>query len=349
MTAFAYTMRYSLFVFFLPFLFFTHIVTVFGQDTEVEATSTTQAVSEPVTLPRYPTERVPGGDAVVGDFVVGPGKIDVVVEKGSSKVVEMIVTNRTGESRQFNITVQDVTGSQNPDESVILLGEDRGPYSIKDYINVPHTSFLLDHNERARIPVTISVPQNASPGGLYGTVLIDTVAIDARKGELGGTVPQSAIIARIGSLFFVTVPGDVMQEGALKNFGTISDQIFFAHGPIPFGILIENTGSIHLAPYGELTISNIFGEQVGYLELAPWFVFPQSLRLREVVWDRDFLFGRYTATVAINRGYDDVIDTRRYSFWVLPWKPVLAIFVTLFVFFFLIRLFLTTFEFKRRS
>jgi hypothetical protein len=297
---------------------------------------------------KYQTERIPGGDSVIGDFVVGPGKIDVTLNPGESKIVEMLVTNRTGERRVFNLTTEDMTGSNDLTKPVVLLGGARGPYSLKDYLIVPDRSFELGQNERARIPVTISIPPDAEPGGLYGSMLVDTVAIEADSGVTNQTVPQSAIVARIGTLFFVTVSGEIVREARMSEFGTLGKKKFYGNGPIPFGILHENTGSMHIVPYGEVRITNMLGEEVGFVELEPWFVLPQSERLREITWNRDLLFGRYTATAQINRGYDDVIDTLSVSFWVLPWKLVTGAFGILFFTLFLIRLFFRTFEFKRR-
>lgn len=297
----------------------------------------------------YPTERIPGGDGIVGDFVVGPGKVDITLEPGESMVVEMLVTNRTGERRRFNLTTEDMTGSRDLNTPILLLGSDRGPYSLKDYLSVPAVQFELEQNERARVPVTISIPPDAEPGGLYGSVLVNTTAIEAVSGESENTVPQSAIVARIGTLFFVTVPGEVEQNGKLKKFGTREDQRFYGSGPISFGILHENNGSIHIAPYGEVRITNMLGEEVGFVTLEPWFVLPGAERLREVTWTRELLLGRYTATAQINRSYDDIIDEASVSFWVLPWKIVLGVFGTLFVIIFLIRAFFRTFEFKRKS
>ena len=297
----------------------------------------------------YPTEGVPGGSDAIGDFVVGPGKVDLTLSPGESRVVEITVTNRTGETRRFNLTTEDAAGSNDAETSIILLGEERGPYSLKDYLSVPYASFELKHSERARIPVTVSIPKDAEPGGLYGSMLVDTVAIDAVSGEAAGTVPQSAIVARIGTLFFITVAGEVEHDAHLSEFATAPKQRFFQNGPIPFGILHKNNGSVHVAPYGELRIRNMFGAEVGYLEIDPWFVLPQSVRLREVTWNRDYLFGRYTASVAINRGYDDIVDEASYTFWVLPWKPVVGAFAVLFTIFFLIRAFFRRFEFKRKD
>lgn len=334
------------FLYILPF--FVHAQTT-PQSQNGEEVTAPDSLPSVTILPPYATEGIPGGDAVVGDFVVGPGKVDVTLKPGESRVVEMLVTNRTGERRVFNLTTEDMTGSTDLTKPVVLLGRDKGPYSLKDYLKVDHPSFELDHNERARIPVTISIPPNASPGGLYGSMLVDTVAIEAITGETENTVPQSAIVARIGTLFFVTIAGEVKREGKLLEFATVGEKSFYQHGPISFGILHENTGSMHLAPYGEVRVSNMFGEEVGYVELEPWFILPQAERFREIRWDREFLFGRYTATAHINRSYDDIVDTDTFVFWVLPWKVLGGAFVGIFVILFLIRAFLRNFEFKRKA
>ena len=73
------------------------------------------------------------------------------------------------------------------------------------------------------------------------------------------------------------------------------------------------------------------------------------MRSREVSWNRELLFGRYTVTAYINRGYDDVIDEKSFTFLVLPWKIVGGAFLVLFVIIFTIRFFFRNFEFRRRS
>ncbi len=118
-----------------------HAEEIAPQSTEDSATTTPQPeLAQP---PPYTMENIPGGGAVIGDFVVGPGKVDITVKPGESKIVEMTVTNRTGERRRFNVTVEDAKGSTDPATSIVLLGDDTGPYSMKDFISVPHMSFEL--------------------------------------------------------------------------------------------------------------------------------------------------------------------------------------------------------------
>jgi len=286
------------------------------------------------------------GNVELGDFVVGPGRTEIVVSPGETIIQEVSVTNRISDGRTFRLEVEDITGSSDGSSAVSLTGAERGPYSIRDYISFPETEFNLNAGDRARIPVTITVPPDAEPGGYYGSVLVSTVQAD---GNAPSAAPRQPIVARIGSLFFLTVRGDTVIAGETKSLDLIEDKLWYESGPIELGVLFENTGSVHVNPYGELSITNMMGEEIGFVELEPWFVLPNSLRIREITWDREFLLGRYTATAQVNRGYEDVVDEVSVVFWVLPWKMVGGIFLVLFIIIFTVRAFFRTFEFKRKG
>ncbi len=326
-----------------------------GESIPVEQTDATTFAFDTATsdaiLPAenfFTVEKLDDTGRAIGDFVVGPGKIEIELNPGESKTIEMTVTNRMGDTRAFQFAVEDAAGGRSADQAVVLLGSDRGPYTLRDYVHFPVTRFELDHMERVRVPVTITLPADAEPGGRYGSVLVSTVSRKADTSTENGATPSSAIISRIGTLFFVTTPGDVATEGELIDFSTVPSTKFFWNGPINFALLFENTGSIHLNPYGHISLSNMIGEEVGFVELDPWFALPQSLRTREVSWTRELLIGRYTATAFINRGYDNIVDEATVTFWVIPWKMLLLLLSGLFVFFLLLRLFFSKFEFKRK-
>lgn len=294
----------------------------------------------------YASEQIQG-NINVGDFVVGPGKAEIVVSPGETITQEITVTNRISEGRTFTLEVEDIKGSTDGSSAVSLTGRERGPYSILDYISFPKTTFVLGLGERARIPVTITVPADAEPGGYYGSVLVSTDRVaDKTSGDAGS---RSPIIARVGSLFFLTVRGDIETSGQVKSIQTLGDKMWYEEGPIELGILYENTGSVHVNPYGEISITNMFGEEVGFIELSPWFVLPKSLRNLDVTWDRELLLGRYTVNAKINRGYNDIVDEVQTTFWVLPWKIVGGLFLLIFIIVFSIRAFFRTFTFTRKS
>lgn len=318
--------------------------------TTTTATSTTATTTPEVVVPLerpYAIDNITGNNIAVGDFVVGPGRIEVEVKPGETVTRMMTVTNRISTTRNFQLSVEDLSGSADGSAAVVLLGDKNGPYTLKDNITFPSKVFSLDLGERAQIPVSITMPPNAEPGGYYGSVLVSTVQDSKSTGE--DTVAKSPIIARIGTLFFITVPGDANISGSVTNFSTKNNKWWYEKGPIDLNILYENTGSMHLNPYGEVTVTNMLGEQVGFVELEPWFVLPKSLRSRDFSWDRELLLGRYTITAKINRGYDNVIDEKVIHIWVLPWKILAMVFVGLIFIIALFRFIFSSFEFKRKG
>jgi hypothetical protein len=310
-------------------------------------TNTPDSIESAAITDTYSREQLPNDD-VFNDFVIGPGRFELDLAPGQSRTVELIVSNRMGVPKVFSFETEDAKATDDASEALVLLGDDRGPYTLKDYISVPHKEFLLEHAERARIPVTVSIPADAEPGGRYGSLLVSIVSDKNDLNSAGGAVPASVLISRIGTLFFVSTPGETESEGEMLNFSTVNDRTLFSSAPIPFNIVFENSGDVHLNPYGEIRITNMLGDEIGFVELAPWFVLPQAVRNRSVEWDRELLIGRYTATAQINRGYNDIVDTETIVFWVLPWKILLPIFHGIFLFFTLIRYIATRFEFKRK-
>ncbi len=285
---------------------------------------------------------------VTRDFVVGPGKIELQMEPGDTRTFEITVTNRMGEDRRFNVTSEDFEGSRDTTETVVLLGGDKSTHSLKDAIRPEMDTFVLKHGERARLPITIKLPANAEPGGRYASVLIDTVTTAAKQPTAGAS-GAAALVTRIGTLVFVRVPGEVNENGQLKNFSTIGDARWYgSKSSVPFTLLYENNGSVHLNPYGYIHVTNLTGSQVARIKVDPWFSLPDSLRTREVQWQPPFLFGRYTATAEINRGYGDVIDTATFTFWVVPWKLVAGAVLLILILVILVKIILSRFEFRRK-
>lgn len=315
---------------------------------QMQATATATATATPssvaVTDQWYELQPLGGGRG--NGFVIAPGKAELEVEPGDTVTYEVTVSNRMDDGRTFRLEFEDMAGTEDGSRAVRLLGDQYGPHTMRDFFSVPDTEFTLDENQRARLPITISVPENAEPGGYYGAVLVSTVQRDDVRGP--GTGAASPVIARVGTLFFLTIPGEIERGGAVREFSLTEPQWWYERGPIGLSLLMENTGSVHLNPYAEVRITNMFGEEVGFLELEPWFVLPKSLRLREFTWDREWLLGHYTATANINLGYDDRIEEVSVSFWVLPWKVVGGIFIVVFLVLFIFRAFFRTFEIKRK-
>ena len=83
--------------------------------------------------------------------------------------------------------------------------------------------------------------------------------------------------------------------------------------------------------------------------MEPFFAMPDSVRKREVKWDREWLFGRYTAFAGLNRGYQNIVDQKSLTFWIIPWKLIISGFVVLFLIIWFFKWVLGNFEFKKKT
>lgn len=285
---------------------------------------------------------------VQGDIVLGPGKTELWMDKGDKYVKELLISNRSGQKKLFQIKVEDFRGSRNPGETIQFMGNEKGPYSLKDYVHPEINEIVLSHGQRLRLPVEVAIPEDAQPGGLYGAVLISAINIEGEEGDTQEKAAgQMKLVTQLASLFFVRVKGDVLENGFMKDFKTINS--FYENSPVSFSVLYENNGSVHMSPYGIIEIKNMLGKKIDELQVDPWFVMPDSVRAREIKWNKDLLFGRYTAVISMNRGYQDIIDTKSFSFWVIPWRIILIGFVVLILIIWFFVWIASHFEIKKKA
>lgn len=284
---------------------------------------------------------------VENDFVLAGSKVEIWLNPGESYTKELMVTNRLGKKMNFKVEIEDFQGTKDFENPTKLLGDDRGPYSLKDYLVPEIKEFALEHGQRMILPVTVTIPADAEPGGRYGSVLVSANPIfGADQVDKNQTKGRINLITRLASLFFVGVNGEIHRDARLFDFKTAKN--YYENGPISFQVIFENNSKIHLVPYGIIEIYNTVGRKVAEVEADPWFSMPDSLRFREIKWDRGFLLGRYVAKASINRGYDGIIDRKEAVFWVIPWKIILASLFLLVIFILFVKWVAGHFEIKKR-
>ena len=282
------------------------------------------------------------------DFVLEPAKQDILLKPGEKTTKSLSIVNRTDREQTFTVEVEDFRGSKDTAEVVVLLGNDKGPYSLRDFIKPEVKSFRLKPRQRAIMDVNISIPLDAEPGGKFASVLVSSEPYDA---DIPDDESRAQTISRLGALYFVRVAGPVREDAELQHFRLAGDKTFFEKGPFTFELLFENNSSVHLIPNGKIEIKNLLGKKVTDLDVIPFFSLPDSVRAAEVTWNSSFAFGRYTATANVNRGYQentDVTDTMTVTFWVLPWKIVAGLIIIIVILAWVIRKVARSFEIKRK-
>ena len=278
-----------------------------------------------------------------GEFLLRPAKVEVFLNPGETANRDLLIKNRSSEAMYFKVEIEDIQGAKDGKEPVLLLGKEKGPYSLKNYLFVAIESFSLEPGEEINLPVEINLPESIGSCGLYGAVLI--------SGQTNSTSAEADLnlAGRAGALFFVKVEGTAEEAGKLESFKITDLSRFTKKGEAVFSILYRNYGAVHLNPYGVIEISNLFGKQIAQIEIDPYFVLPNSLRQREKSWQKDLGFGYYKANLVLNLGYQDLIEERVVSFWVLPFEGLIAIAVILLFIFGLLFLILTKRKLSKKA
>jgi len=270
---------------------------------------------------------------ITNNFVLTPSKVEVSVSPGGAIVKSITVANRTNKTTSFNVVVEDFIGTHKQDDAVVLLGDETSPYTLKDFIVPEIDTFTLLSGQQITLPVTVALPSDAVSGGRYAAVIVSNTgdSVDSDTQEVSTT----RIVSRLASLFFVSIDGERDESGVLKDFRISGPrQTIREDGEVEFEILFENDGDTHLVPYGFIEIRNMFGSVVAFLPLDPYFALPNATRFRKIAWNGGHLFGKYRATLMLNRGYDDVIDEQSILLFVYPLKTtakVLFVLLMLFV------------------
>ncbi len=265
-------------------------------------------------------------------FVIGPAKIESEVSAGDTKTVFVDLENRTGRTESFEISFEDFTASKDQGAVVELLGNSVSDTSLKNALYVPQKNIVLAHGDRVRIPVTISIGAGTIPGGKFASVVVSAKVSSAVTTESGAQA-GAVVVGRLATLVFVTVPGNIAHDATTDAFVIAKHGSVFFGTPVTLNVTFSNRGATYENPYGGITVRNIFGNDVSKTAIDPWYVLPGSTRNRDVVISTKGLFGFYTATLEINRGYGDIVDTKNVSFFaVSPVTLILLVVVIMFVF-----------------
>jgi hypothetical protein len=141
-------------------------------------------------------------------------------------------------------------------------------YSLKSFLKPEISSFRLRQGEQMRLPITITIPKNAEPQGLYGAVAVAATPADSNPGSI-------QVTSRLASLFFVRVKGVALENGILQDFN--SSRLLYSD-PSSIRFFLQNSGNVYLNPYGLVTVESLLGREVCRQQIVPYFVLPGAVR-----------------------------------------------------------------------
>lgn len=204
--------------------------------------------------------------------------------------------------------------------------EVQGAGTLAGWITVPQTAIAITREQTRTVPIAITVPEDAAPGGHYAAILVGNRAPDGVRE--GGSV---SVTSSIAALVFLRVAGTVIEDGRIRDFAT--EKILYEKPEARLSLRFENQGNVHLQPQGDITIYNMFGKKRGYIPINQvqnyGNVLPGSIRKFSFVWKADpgnWDIGRYRAEVTLGYGTESKqFEQASTVFYVLPLVPVMQV------------------------
>jgi len=247
---------------------------------------------------------------------LSPIHYEFSADPGGTVSEKIKVYNPTDSQFLVNMETEDFEPVGDAGQVVVRENNNRR-YSLKDWVTVEPKEFTLAPRAEQFVNFTIRVPNNADPGGKYGSIL--AVMGGTQKASQTGSV----ISQKVGSLVLLSVSGPVTESLSVEE---IAVSPFSEYGPVPFAIRFENQGTVHVKPRGFLTITDMLGRKTSDLEIEGQNVIPGASRKIEVKLDRKWLFGKYSARLVGDYGQERIpLNSPVVYFWVIPWKVTLAV------------------------
>ena len=252
---------------------------------------------------------------------VSPPSQDVAIDPGKTTTITAKIGNRGNTSLPIQVHIEDFTAKG--DEGQIELNAN-SPYSVANWTTVSPSTFQLGPGQEQQVTATIKAPASAA-GGRFGSFVFSVVP--------NKTANAASVSQEIASLFLVRVSGPVDERLTVKTFDA---PIYSEFGPVPLNLTFSNNGNVYVKTFGLINVTDMFGNKVADIVVPGTNVFPQADRIVTSQLNKQFLFGKYTATALMYYGSQNQNLNDTTTFYVFPTRIALFVIVILF-FIFLIR------------
>jgi len=278
--------------------------------------------------------------AVSKAFIVSPPIFDeLVIEQGQSDEVTITLVNSLDEPVELFPFTQNFAADENSEEGKAILIPVEENFGLAEWLKPSTDKVFVEGKGEVDITVSIKVPENADPGGHYAVLFFSKNPPNVDEGV--------GIGENIGTLFLVTVPGDINESAEILDFS--SDSGFYTQLPVNFDYRVKNNGSVHFKPRGEIEIKNLLGMKTK-VDPNPkgGNALPNSVRHLTASWVKDenriekggfmhnlsnewhnFALGRYKANLNLIYGREGQTVNSAVTFWVFPWHVVLVFVILL--------------------
>jgi len=189
----------------------------------------------------------------------------------------------------------------------------------------------LGPRQQKDLTLNVNIPQDTNVSDYYFSIVL------VSQSTTTPTSTSSSNQLGIASNVLLSVGAKEIPDGVIEEF---SAGLFYESGPVPFTLRVKNKGTHFIKPKGEILIKNMFGQNIGRLDLVSVNVLSDSIRAipnasnldfqsPKALWKENFLLGFYTATLNLALSDEGPNFTKSISFFAFPFQGLIVIVIVL--------------------
>ncbi|TAH34081.1 hypothetical protein EYC59_03735 [Candidatus Saccharibacteria bacterium] len=229
-------------------------------------------------------------------LLITPLREQVNLNAGMSRTLILTVANRTNDPLNIQLFDKQFSVANYTYDYKFHIPQ-------PDLVTIGKPQVQLKPGESQKIPYTIAVPKNASPGGQYYTLFASA------------TLANESTTIQAASLLYVTVNGDLRKTTELQSASI--QRIAFGN-KISYKLAAKNTGNVHYFVYvsGELSGPSAKPAEPPTTHL----LMPNTVRNLDGAISSPVLPGFYQATYGYKTDSGQETLRTSYVFYIPPWS-----------------------------
>ena len=268
-------------------------------------------------------------------LIVSPARQEILIDPNEKTTVNVKFLNQGDTPVSGFVKVADFLVDNTDGVPKILEDASQASpkYSASTWIISSTDRITIASKDQVQLQFNIQTPENARPGGRYVAIYFEPQGVI--PSEIGADKEAgTGTSTRLASLLYIRVSGDITEKALSQRFFA---KPFIEFGPLNVETDILNRGDYHIRPKGIIALINPFGSVIAQEKLKEENIFPDSVRTFKNEIGRKWMLGRYKLTLTAAYGDTGQSLTRSAFVWVVPWRLMLIIVLTLIIIWFIIK------------
>ncbi len=283
---------------------------------------------------------------------ISPTFVNLVTDPGEKVSSQFTITNENSFTEKYKLSLIKYEVADGGQSITIADVPKDDPFAT--WITFSDKQVTVAANQKKTIRFSITPDKDATLGYYYG------ILVERQKENLPNDQTAVTAASAFSVILEINTP-NAKRELSFVDFKT--DTLFYEYLPVNFNITVKNTGNIHIVPIGNVFVDWGKTNDMAVLDANPGRgnILPQSTRTFSVGWDNGlitrvpkieagkpildknnkpvyttkvdtnkplgtFRIGKYTANMLLiyDNGLRDVPLEAQVSFWVVPWRMILA-------------------------